>query len=139
MNRHVKTTTKTTTKNASQEATPGFAILINRDTDLGIAMLIAEDEDGNNYEPVGPVANVNEAYEIAASNLSIRMDEVEQGKDVMCPYAYRVCGWPRGNVQLRMVDPGQRAIVRPRKRNAAKPRGFGGVFTSVAHPVSQSL
>jgi hypothetical protein len=68
--------------------------MINRDTDLGIAMLIAEDEDGNNYEPVGPVANVNEAYEIAASNLSIRMDEVEQGKDVMCPYAYRV--WAAG-------------------------------------------
>ena len=94
MNRHVKTTTKTTKKNARQEATPGFALLITKDTDLGIAMLIAEDEDGH-YEPVGPVANVGEAYEIAANNLSIRMDEVEQGKDGgICPYAYRV--WAAG-------------------------------------------
>ncbi len=89
----MKTTTNTK-KNARQEATPGFAIKITKETDLGIAMLIAEDED-EHYQPVGPVASVNEAYEIAKSDLSNRMDEAAQGKDAgICPYLYRV--WAAG-------------------------------------------
>jgi hypothetical protein len=89
----MKTTTKTK-ENARQEATPGLAILITKDTDLGIAMLIAEDED-EHYAPIGPVVSVNEAYEIAASNLSMRRDEIAEGKDAgICPYAYRV--WAAG-------------------------------------------
>ncbi len=89
----MKTTTKTK-KNARQEATPGFAILIAKETDLGIAMLIAEDED-EHYEPIGPVASVNEAYEIADSNLRSKRREMERGGDPgLCPYAYRV--WAAG-------------------------------------------
>ena len=44
--------------------TPGFAIEINDDTDLGLAMLIAESEEGQ-YDPVAVVVNINEAREIA--------------------------------------------------------------------------
>ena len=90
----MKNTTKRTKKNARPEATPGFAIEITKTTDLGIAMLIVEDEDGH-YQPVGPVVNVNEAYEIAESNMRAKGNELERGGDPgICPYAYRV--WAAG-------------------------------------------
>jgi len=53
-------------------ATPGFAIEIKDDTELGLAMLIAEDEEGH-YLPVGSVININEGREIAQSDLRRRM------------------------------------------------------------------
>ncbi len=46
----------------------GFAIPLHPDTQLGLAMLIAEDEEGH-YEPIGVASTINEAKEIAASDL----------------------------------------------------------------------
>jgi len=86
---------KHTTKK-QQEATPtkGFAILLTDSTNLGLAMLIAESEDGQ-YEPVGVVASIVEAREIAESDLQGRMRRLERGGDPgMCPYAYKV--WANG-------------------------------------------
>jgi hypothetical protein len=68
-------------------------ITINDDTQLGLAMLIAEDEEGH-YEPVGVVATINEAREIAASDLRGRLHRLEHDLDPgMCPYEYKV--WAR--------------------------------------------
>jgi hypothetical protein len=86
--------TKAQRKAASQNATPGFAIQITDDTDLGLAMLIAEDEEGH-YEPVAVASTINEAKEIAASDLRSRMRRLECADDPgICPYTYKV--WARG-------------------------------------------
>ncbi len=80
--------------NARQDATPGFAIRVTDSTELGLAMLIAEDEEGR-YQPIGCVVSINEAREIAASDLRGRMRELERGSDPgLCPYVYRV--WATG-------------------------------------------
>lgn len=72
----------------------GFAVEITETTDLGLAMLIAEAEDGQ-YEPVAVVANVGEAREVAASDLAGRMRRLERGGDPgLCPHVYKV--WARG-------------------------------------------
>jgi hypothetical protein len=62
------------------------------DTDLGIAMLIAETEDGD-YEPVGTVATINEAREIARDDMARRMRRLEGGSEPTCPATYKV--WAR--------------------------------------------
>ncbi len=86
-------------KNATkkqQKPTPtnGFAIPLADSTNLGLAMLIAESEDGQ-YEPVGVVASISEAREIAESDLQGRMRRLERGSDPgMCPWAYKV--WANG-------------------------------------------
>ena len=84
----------TRTRKAATNPTPGFAIEIKNDTDLGLAMLIAEDEEGR-YEPVGVVVSINEAHEIAASDLRGRMSRLQRGEDAgLCPYEYKV--WAQG-------------------------------------------
>ena len=82
---------KTTTK--KQNHYNGFAVEITDATDLGLAMLIAESEDGQ-YEPVAVVANVGEAREVAQQDLRSRMDRLEHGESPLCPYVYKV--WARG-------------------------------------------
>jgi len=62
------------------------------DVDLGIALLIAETEDGH-YEPVSPVATISEAREMAAHNMRARMRKVEKGGSPSCPETYQV--WSR--------------------------------------------
>ena len=74
-------------------ATPGFAIAIRRDTPLGLAMPIAEDEEGHT-EPVGVVGSINEAREIAAGDMRRRRDDLEHGGAPFCPYEYKV--WAQG-------------------------------------------
>ena len=71
----------------------GFAIEITDSTDLGLAMLIAESEDGQ-YEPIAVVGNVGEARELAADDFRSRMERLEAGGDPICPHAYKV--WARG-------------------------------------------
>lgn len=65
---------------------------VEHDADLGIAMLIAETEDGH-YEPIGPVATVNEAHEIAAHDMNLRMHDLEKGGEPACPATYKI--WSR--------------------------------------------
>ena len=72
----------------------GFAIPLQPDTDLGLAMLIAESEDGHN-EPVAVVGTINEAREAAESDLRDRMRRVERSEKVgLCPAVYKL--WARG-------------------------------------------
>jgi hypothetical protein len=74
-------------------ATPGFAIEVKPDTDLGLAMLIAEDEEGH-YEPIAVAVSINEAREIAATDMHRRRRDLEVGGAPMCPYEYKV--WAQG-------------------------------------------
>jgi hypothetical protein len=82
-----------TTKQTKTPATPGFAIEIKDDTELGLAILIAEFGDGN-YQPVAAVVSINEARDIAASNSRCRMKELERGGEPACPERYVV--WAQG-------------------------------------------
>ena len=82
MNHHP--TTKT-----NQEYQP-----IRPDADLGLAMLVAEDEEGG-YEPVAIASTLSEAYELAASDMALRMNQLNQGNDPgLCPARYAL--WVRG-------------------------------------------
>ena len=68
----------------------GFAFPLQPDTELGLAMLIAEDDEGN-YEPVAVATTINEAKEIAESDLRSRMRRIEHGEDPgICPATYKL-------------------------------------------------
>jgi hypothetical protein len=72
----------------------GFAIPLQPDTELGLAMLIAESEKGQ-HEPVAVVATIGEAREIAADDFRARRRRLERGEDPsICPATYTV--WARG-------------------------------------------
>ena len=72
----------------------GFAIPLAGDSDLGLAMLIAEDEEGH-FEPVANVSTINEAKELAADDLRRRRERLERDEDPgLCPYSYKL--WARG-------------------------------------------
>ena len=72
----------------------GFAVQLQPDTQLGMAMLIAESEDGQ-HEPVAVVGTITEAREAAASDFRDRMRRLEQGDDAgLCPAIYKL--WARG-------------------------------------------
>jgi hypothetical protein len=86
--------TNTQTNQMVEQRYSGFAIPLQPDTKLGLAMLIAEDEEGH-HEPVAVASTINEAKEIAASDLRRRMRRLERGDDPgMCPYTYKL--WARG-------------------------------------------
>jgi hypothetical protein len=88
---NVTAMTMTTLKHTSDN---GFAIPLENDTDLGLALLIAEDDDGH-YEPVANAATINEAKELAADDLRRRRERLERYEDPgLCPYAYKL--WARG-------------------------------------------
>ena len=85
---------RNTTKTTKTKTTPGFAIELQPDTDLGLAMLIAEDEEGR-IEPVAVAGTINEARELAESDMSSRMRRLDHGGDPgICPYTYKL--WARG-------------------------------------------
>jgi hypothetical protein len=84
------------TRTSRKQATTynGFAIPLQPDTELGLAMLIAEDDDGH-YEPIAVVVSIAEGREIAASDLRRRMRMIERDEDAsLCPIRYKV--WARG-------------------------------------------
>ena len=86
--------TNTQTNQMVEQRYSGFAIPLQPDTELGMAMLIAEDEEGH-HEPVAVASTINEAKEIAESDLRSRMRRIERGDDPgICPYTYKV--WARG-------------------------------------------
>lgn len=80
-------------KHSGTNVTPGFAIEIKDDTELGLAMLIADLGDGH-YQPIGVVVSINEAREIAAGDMRGRMRDLEAGKTPACPESYVV--WAQG-------------------------------------------
>jgi hypothetical protein len=83
--------THTATQNKSNN---GFAIPLQPDTDLGLAMLIAEGQKGH-HEPVAVANSINEAKKIADIDLRSRMRRLEGGEDAgFCPSTYKL--WARG-------------------------------------------
>ena len=75
-------------------ATNGFTIPLEPDTDLGMAMLVAEDSDGR-YEPVAIATTIAEAKELAASDFGRRMRRLDRDEDPgLCPERYKL--WARG-------------------------------------------
>ena len=83
------------TRSSKQTTTyTGFAVPLQPDTDLGLAMLIAESEDGQ-HEPVAVVGTIREAREAAESDLRSRMRRLERDEDAgLCPALYKL--WARG-------------------------------------------
>jgi hypothetical protein len=71
----------------------GFAVEITDATDLGLAMLISEDDAGG-YFPLGPVSTMAEGREVARRDLRSRMRQLEQNGEPFCPATYKV--WARG-------------------------------------------
>ena len=72
----------------------GFAIPLEPDTPLGFAMLIAEDEDGAT-QPVAVASTINEAKELAESDMRARWRRLERGEDSeICPSCYKL--WAQG-------------------------------------------
>ena len=72
----------------------GFAIPLQPNTDLGLAMLIAESEDGQ-HEPVAVVGTISEAGEAAESDFRDRLRRLEVGEETgLCPTLYKL--WARG-------------------------------------------
>jgi len=67
----------------------GKTIKIKDDADLGIAILITE-FGGGSYQPVATVVSINEAREIAASNMCALANELEHGGEPACPERYVV-------------------------------------------------
>ena len=82
-----------TTKQTKTPATPGFAIEIKDDTELGLAILVAV-YAGGGYRPIGVAVSISEAREIAQSNMRGRMRDLEAGKTPACPERYMV--WAQG-------------------------------------------
>ena len=83
-----------TTKQTKTQRTPGFAIQLTPDTDLRIAMLIVEDEEGH-YEPVDAASTINEGKELAQGDLRAREHRLENDEDPgLCPFEYKL--WARG-------------------------------------------
>jgi hypothetical protein len=72
--------------------TPGFNSTISRNTNLGIAMLILEDEEGH-YEPINLASTIEEALEMAIS------DSQRRGPDSLCPYVYKLYATGNGGKQ----------------------------------------
>src|SRR5580704_2062455 len=84
-------TTKTTTHAKSYN---GFAIPLEDDTDLGLAMLVVEDEEGH-YETVANAKTINEAIELAADDQRRRRQCFERDEDAgLCSFCYKL--WARG-------------------------------------------
>ena len=83
-----------TTKRTLTGTYNGFAIPLQPETDLGNAMLIAEDEEAN-YEPIAVVASIREGKEIAQTDLGGRLLRLEREEDPgLCPFVYKL--WARG-------------------------------------------
>ena len=80
-------------KGTPKNATLGFAIKIEDDTELGLAILVAE-FSGGTYQPIAVVVSVNEAKEIADGNMRQRMRDLERGGEPACPECYKV--WAQG-------------------------------------------
>ena len=80
------------TKN-NPNTTPGFAIEVQEDTELGSGILIADFGDVG-YQPVGIVTSISEARELADDDLRRRTRDLEAGGEPQCPETYII--WARG-------------------------------------------
>jgi hypothetical protein len=61
----------------------------NETRSLGLAILVAESEDGN-YLPIGVTSTLREAREVAQDDFTRRLRALEKGGSPFCPTAYSV-------------------------------------------------
>jgi len=78
MNRHARRRTRWHEPKSRHEL-QRICVPAAADTELGLAMLIAEDEEGH-HEPSPVASTINEAKEIAESDLRSRMRRIELEK-----------------------------------------------------------
>jgi hypothetical protein len=72
-----------------------FAVPLQPDTQLGMAILIAVDEEGR-YFPIGLVSTVGEGKELAQDDFRKRLRRLELGEDPgISPYEYTL--WAQGS------------------------------------------
>ena len=72
----------------------GFAIPPQDTTELSLAILIAEDEEGWT-QPIAIASSIKEAKELALSDFVSRSRRLEHGEDPgICPHDYKL--WARG-------------------------------------------
>ena len=83
-----RTKTHRQTKRTNKNNSP-FACPIEEHTELGLAMLIVEDDAGH-YEPLGVVVSISEGREIAEDDFHLRLKQVERGEEPMLPALYKV-------------------------------------------------
>jgi len=84
----------TMTKNHRPDPYNELAVPLEATTELGLGLLIAEDEEGR-YEPVAVTSTINEAQGLADHDLRGRMRRLERGDDPsLCPAVYKL--WARG-------------------------------------------
>lgn len=97
---------------------------LRADADLGLAILIAETEDSH-YEPIGPVATIDEACQIARRDWASRVRRFEQGENPACPGVYKV--WARnGDGEYSVVcemDAGTIQPAWPKDHNPSSAQG----------------
>ena len=74
-------------------------------------LIIAEREDGKQYEPIGEAVSIPEAREIAASDMRNRMRDIGERRAPMCPYWYVI--WDRDINGPYM----RRNVIRPESLN----------------------
>ena len=101
---------KRTNTQQPQPVTPGFAILLTHQTDLGNAMLIAEDDAGG-YQPIGLVSTLSEAIEIAAARPAGPDAGTRTGRHAFLPRPLQSLGTRTGRLH------GGRRIPIPRNSN----------------------
>ena len=77
--------------------TPGFNRTLSLDTNLGLAMLILEDEEGH-YEPINLASTIGEAREMAIS------DSQHRRPDSLCPYVYKLFATGNGGKQRLVAE-----------------------------------
>jgi len=80
--------------NRKQTNNNRFAFPLQPDSQLGLAMLIAEDDDGTT-QPVAVASTIREGEEMAQRDMRDRMRRLERGEDAgFCPARYKL--WARG-------------------------------------------
>jgi hypothetical protein len=101
MNRDAKGESRMTRTRKQPQTYNGFAIPLQPDTELGLAMLIAEDDDGH-FEPIAVVVSIAEGRELATDDQRRRMRLIERDEDAgLCPTRYKV--WARGVEERYLV------------------------------------
>ena len=81
--------TKTNTKTKRSQQNSPFACPIEEHTELGLAMLMVEDDNGH-YEPLGVVVSISEGREVAEDDFHRRLEQVQRGEEPRVPALYKV-------------------------------------------------
>lgn len=108
--------------------------------DLGLAILVAETETGNGYEPVGVVGTISEAREVATEDFAHRCTALDGGRDPLCPYHYAL--WTRssnGAYEIATtINPHDQSLEGITQRTSERPAKDAGVVRSCRSTLSDT-